>query len=133
MENSGLFTVLPAVDVVDGKAVRLDQGEAGTEKTYGEPLEAALKWQADGAEWLHFVDLDAAFGRGSNHELMAEITRELSINVELTGGIRDAESLERALNTGAKRVNAVDLFRHGRSWAADGLCHVVIPMAYGHQ
>ena len=105
MENSGLFTVLPAVDVVDGKAVRLDQGEAGTEKSYGEPLEAALKWQADGAEWLHFVDLDAAFGRGSNHELMAEITRELSINVELTGGIRDDESLERALGTGAKRVN----------------------------
>ena len=119
MENSGLFTVLPAVDVVDGKAVRLDQGEAGTEKTYGEPLEAALKWQADGAEWLHFVDLDAAFGRGSNHELMAEITRELSINVELTGGIRDAESLERALNTGAKRVNIGTAALENPEWAQD--------------
>lgn len=119
MENSGLFTVLPAVDVVDGKAVRLDQGEAGTEKTYGEPLEAALKWQADGAEWLHFVDLDAAFGRGSNHELMAEITRELSINVELTGGIRDDQSLERALNTGAKRVNIGTAALENPKWAKD--------------
>ena len=119
MENSGLFTVLPAVDVVDGKAVRLDQGEAGTEKSYGEPLEAALKWQADGAEWLHFVDLDAAFGRGSNHELMAEITRELSINVELTGGIRDDESLERALGTGAKRVNIGTAALENPEWAKE--------------
>lgn len=99
------FTLLPAVDVVDGQAVRLDRGEAGTEKTYGTPLESALNWQEQGAQWLHFVDLDAAFGRGSNHELMAEITGKLDINVELTGGIRDDASLERALATGAKRVN----------------------------
>ena len=99
------FTLLPAVDVVDGQAVRLDQGEAGTEKNYGAPLDAALDWQAQGATWLHFVDLDAAFGRGSNHELMADITGRLDINVELTGGIRDDESLERALATGAQRVN----------------------------
>ena len=99
------FTLLPAVDVVDGQAVRLDQGEAGTEKSYGTPLESALKWQDQGAEWLHFVDLDAAFGRGSNHELMAEITGQLDVKVELTGGIRDDESLERALATGAQRVN----------------------------
>lgn len=99
------FTLLPAVDVVDGHAVRLDQGEAGTEKSYGAPLEAALKWQADGAQWLHFVDLDAAFNRGPNHELMAEITKKLHIDVELTGGIRDDESLLRALGTGARRVN----------------------------
>ncbi|AIT61412.1 bifunctional 1-(5-phosphoribosyl)-5-((5-phosphoribosylamino)methylideneamino)imidazole-4-carboxamide isomerase/phosphoribosylanthranilate isomerase PriA [Corynebacterium doosanense] len=99
------FTLLPAVDVVDGQAVRLDRGEAGTEKSYGTPLESALQWQEQGAQWLHFVDLDAAFGRGSNHELMAEITRTLDINVELTGGIRDDASLERALATGAKRVN----------------------------
>ncbi|AGS35168.1 phosphoribosyl isomerase A [Corynebacterium maris DSM 45190] len=99
------FTLLPAVDVVDGQAVRLDQGEAGTEKSYGTPLESALKWQEQGAEWLHFVDLDAAFGRGSNHELMAEITGKLDVKVELTGGIRDDESLQRALATGAQRVN----------------------------
>lgn len=74
-------TLIPAVDVVNGKAVRLDRGEAGTEKTYGEPLEAAQEWQDRGAEWLHFVDLDAAFGRGSNYELMAEITRSLRIPV----------------------------------------------------
>ncbi|TXS64719.1 bifunctional 1-(5-phosphoribosyl)-5-((5-phosphoribosylamino)methylideneamino)imidazole-4-carboxamide isomerase/phosphoribosylanthranilate isomerase PriA [Corynebacterium sp. LK14] len=99
------FTLLPAVDVVDGQAVRLDKGEAGTEKSYGAPCEAAEKWQAQGAEWLHFVDLDAAFNRGSNYELMAEITSSLDIQVELTGGIRDDESLARVLATGARRVN----------------------------
>ena len=99
------FTLLPAVDVVDAKAVRLHQGAAGSEKVYGTPLEAALMWQEQGAQWLHFVDLDAAFGRGSNHELMAEVVGRLDINVELTGGIRDDASLERALATGARRVN----------------------------
>lgn len=99
------FTLLPAVDVVGGQAVRLNKGEAGTEKSYGSPLESALNWQSQGAEWLHFVDLDAAFGRGSNHEMMAEVIGSLDIKVELTGGIRDDESLERALATGASRVN----------------------------
>lgn len=115
------FTVLPAVDVVDGQAVRLDQGEAGTEKSYGAPLDAALQWQEQGAQWLHFVDLDAAFGRGSNHELMAEITRSLSINVELTGGIRDDATLERALATGAKRVNIGTVALQNPDWAADAI------------
>lgn len=105
MMSTMTFTLLPAVDVVQGQAVRLDQGEAGTEKSYGDPLEAARRWEDQGAEWLHFVDLDAAFGRGSNHELMAEITAQLGIAVELTGGIRDDASLERALAAGAKRVN----------------------------
>ena len=99
------FTLLPAVDVVGGQAVRLNKGEAGTEKSYGSPLESALNWQSQGAQCLHFVDLDAAFGRGSNHEMMAEVIGKLDIAVELTGGIRDDESLERALATGAKRVN----------------------------
>lgn len=115
------FTVLPAVDVVDGQAVRLDQGEAGTEKNYGSPLQAALQWQEAGAQWLHFVDLDAAFGRGSNHELMAQITRELSINVELTGGIRDDASLDRALATGAKRVNIGTAALEDPDWAAEAI------------
>lgn len=115
------FTLLPAVDVVDGQAVRLDQGEAGTEKQYGSPLEAALQWQNEGAEWLHFVDLDAAFGRGSNHELMAEITRELTINVELTGGIRDDATLERALATGAKRVNIGTAALNNPEWAISAI------------
>lgn len=99
------FTLLPAVDVVDGQAVRLDQGEAGTEKSYGSPIEAALNWQEQGAEWLHFVDLDAAFNRGSNLAMMTEVISQLDIKVELTGGIRDDASLERALATGASRVN----------------------------
>lgn len=99
------FTLLPAVDVVDGRAVRLDQGAAGTEKSYGDPFEAAQRWQQAGAEWIHCVDLDAAFGRGSNHELLAEIVGNLDVNIELTGGIRDDASLQRALATGARRLN----------------------------
>ncbi|EEI16945.1 bifunctional 1-(5-phosphoribosyl)-5-((5-phosphoribosylamino)methylideneamino)imidazole-4-carboxamide isomerase/phosphoribosylanthranilate isomerase PriA [Corynebacterium lipophiloflavum] len=115
------FTLLPAVDVVNGQAVRLDQGEAGTEKSYGSPLEAAERWRDEGAQWLHFVDLDAAFGRGSNHELMAEITRNLGIDVELTGGIRDDASLERALATGAKRVNIGTAALNNPQWTAEAI------------
>jgi phosphoribosyl isomerase A len=99
------LTLLPAVDVADGQAVRLVQGEAGTETTYGDPLSAALAWQSAGAEWLHLVDLDAAFGRGSNAGLLAEVVGKLDINVEMSGGIRDDASLERALETGCRRVN----------------------------
>ena len=97
--------LLPAVDVVDGQAVRLVQGEAGSETSYGDPREAARTWVEDGAEWIHLVDLDAAFGRGSNAELLAGIVADLEVGVELSGGIRDDESLARALDTGAKRVN----------------------------
>ncbi|WP_086851738.1 bifunctional 1-(5-phosphoribosyl)-5-((5-phosphoribosylamino)methylideneamino)imidazole-4-carboxamide isomerase/phosphoribosylanthranilate isomerase PriA [Amycolatopsis kentuckyensis] len=99
------FTLLPAVDVADGQAVRLVQGEAGTETSYGSPLEAALAWQRDGAEWIHLVDLDAAFGKGSNRELLAEVVGTLDVKVELSGGIRDDASLKAALDTGARRVN----------------------------
>ena len=99
------FTLLPAVDVSGGSAVRLVRGEAGTETVFGDPLEAALAWQRDGAEWIHLVDLDAAFGRGSNAELLARVVRELDIAVELSGGIRDDASLAAALATGCARVN----------------------------
>ncbi|TDD69990.1 bifunctional 1-(5-phosphoribosyl)-5-((5-phosphoribosylamino)methylideneamino)imidazole-4-carboxamide isomerase/phosphoribosylanthranilate isomerase PriA [Actinomadura darangshiensis] len=99
------LTLLPAVDVADGQAVRLVQGEAGTETSYGAPLDAALAWQRAGAEWIHLVDLDAAFGRGSNRELLAEMTGKLDVKVELSGGIRDDASLEAALSTGCARVN----------------------------
>ncbi|WP_021596176.1 bifunctional 1-(5-phosphoribosyl)-5-((5-phosphoribosylamino)methylideneamino)imidazole-4-carboxamide isomerase/phosphoribosylanthranilate isomerase PriA [Actinomadura welshii] len=99
------LTLLPAVDVAGGQAVRLVQGEAGTETSYGAPLEAALAWQEAGAEWIHLVDLDAAFGRGSNRELLAEVTGKLDVKVELSGGIRDDASLEAALSTGCARVN----------------------------
>ncbi|GGC69567.1 bifunctional 1-(5-phosphoribosyl)-5-((5-phosphoribosylamino)methylideneamino)imidazole-4-carboxamide isomerase/phosphoribosylanthranilate isomerase PriA [Hoyosella rhizosphaerae] len=99
------LVLLPAVDVADGQAVRLVQGEAGSETSYGSPRDAALQWQNDGAEWVHLVDLDAAFGRGSNRELLAEVVGELDVKVELSGGIRDDDSLEAALATGCARVN----------------------------
>jgi phosphoribosylanthranilate isomerase len=98
-------TLLPAVDVAGGQAVRLVRGEAGSETVYGDPLEAALAWQRDGATWIHLVDLDAAFGRGSNAELLADVVKRLDVAVELSGGIRDDESLRAALATGAARVN----------------------------
>lgn len=97
--------LLPAVDVADGQAVRLVQGEAGSETTYGSPMDAAMAWQRDGAEWVHLVDLDAAFGRGSNRELLAEVVGALDVRVEMSGGIRDDESLDAALSTGCARVN----------------------------
>ena len=97
--------LLPAVDVKDGKAVRLVQGELQRETSYGQPLAAALDFQSAGAQWLHLVDLDAAFGRGSNHEILAEVVGKLEIKVELSGGIRDDESLSRALATGCARIN----------------------------
>ena len=97
--------LLPAVDVAGGQAVRLVQGAAGSETSYGDPLEAALAWQSAGAEWIHLVDLDAAFGRGSNAELLAQVTGKLEVKVELSGGIRDDASLARALATGCTRVN----------------------------
>ncbi len=97
--------LLPAVDVADGQAVRLVQGEAGSETSYGDPLAAAMAWQEAGAEWIHLVDLDAAFGRGSNAALLAEVVGRLDVSVELSGGIRDDDSLARALATGCRRVN----------------------------
>jgi phosphoribosylanthranilate isomerase len=102
---AGAFTLLPAVDVAGGQAVRLVRGEAGTETRYGDPAEAALGWQRAGAQWIHLVDLDAAFGRGSNAALIASVVRRLDVAVELSGGIRDEESLAAALATGCARVN----------------------------
>jgi phosphoribosyl isomerase A len=99
------LTLLPAVDVADGQAVRLVQGEAGTETGYGDPMEAALAWQRAGADWIHLVDLDAAFGRGSNAQLLGDVVSRLDLNVELSGGIRDDASLAAALATGCTRVN----------------------------
>jgi phosphoribosyl isomerase A len=99
------LTLLPAVDVADGAAVRLVRGEAGSETGYGDPREAALAFQRDGAEWIHVVDLAAAFGRGSNRAVLAEVVAALDIEVEISGGIRDEASLAAALATGASRVN----------------------------
>jgi phosphoribosyl isomerase A len=115
------LTLLPAVDVADGQAVRLVQGAAGSETVYGDPLDAALAWQRDGAEWVHLVDLDAAFGRGSNAELLADVVKRLDVAVELSGGIRDDESLRKALDTGAARVNLGTAALEDPDWA-DHVC-----------
>lgn len=110
--------LLPAVDVKDGRAVRLVQGELAAETAYGNPLEVALEFQAAGAEWLHLVDLDAAFGRGENSALLADVVGKLDIKVELSGGIRDDESLERALATGCVRVNLGTAALENPEWTA---------------
>ena len=110
--------LLPAVDVKDGRAVRLVQGELSAETTYGNPLEVALEFQAAGAEWLHLVDLDAAFGRGENSALLAEVVGKLDIKVELSGGIRDDESLRRALATGCTRINLGTAALENPEWTA---------------
>lgn len=110
--------LLPAVDVADGQAVRLVQGEAGSETGYGDPVEAALVWQNAGAEWLHLVDLDAAFGRGNNIEVLTEVARKVSLKVEMSGGIRDDESLERALSLNPARVNLGTAALENPSWTS---------------
>ena len=110
--------ILPAVDVAGGRAVQLVQGVADTGGEFGDPWEAALAWQEQGAEWLHLVDLDAAFGRGSNREVLAGIVGRLDISVEMSGGIRDAESLEAALSTGVRRVNLGTAALEDPEWTA---------------
>ena len=110
--------LLPAVDVKDGRAVRLVQGELDAETAYGNPLEVALEFQAAGAEWLHLVDLDAAFGRGENSAILAEVVGKLDIKVELSGGIRDDETLKRALATGCRRVNLGTAALENPEWTA---------------
>lgn len=110
--------LLPAVDVRSGEAVRLVQGELAQQTNYGSPLEAALDFQNAGAEWIHLVDLDAAFGTGSNHELLAEVIGKLDIKVELSGGIRDEETLQRALATGCERINLGTAALEDPGWTA---------------
>jgi 1-(5-phosphoribosyl)-5-[(5-phosphoribosylamino)methylideneamino] imidazole-4-carboxamide isomerase/N-(5'phosphoribosyl)anthranilate isomerase len=110
--------LLPAVDIAGGQAVQLVQGVAGSEKRFGDPIEAALRWQEAGAEWLHLVDLDAAFGRGHNRELLAEIVGRLDLQVEMSGGMRDDESLAAALATGCRRVNIGTAALEQPEWCA---------------
>ncbi len=125
------FELLPAVDVADGQAVRLVQGRAGTETTYGTPMDAALAWQADGAEWIHLVDLDAAFGRGSNRALLEEVVGVLDVRVELSGGIRDDVSLEAALATGCTRVNIGTAALENPEWCASAIARYGEKIAVG--
>ncbi|MBW9109827.1 bifunctional 1-(5-phosphoribosyl)-5-((5-phosphoribosylamino)methylideneamino)imidazole-4-carboxamide isomerase/phosphoribosylanthranilate isomerase PriA [Microbacterium trichothecenolyticum] len=114
------LVLLPAVDVADGKAVRLTQGEAGTETSYGDPVDAALDFARQGAEWIHLVDLDAAFGRGSNAGVLRKVIRQVrGVQVELSGGIRDDRTLEAALESGASRINLGTAALENPEWAAD--------------
>ncbi|HZJ04206.1 MAG TPA: bifunctional 1-(5-phosphoribosyl)-5-((5-phosphoribosylamino)methylideneamino)imidazole-4-carboxamide isomerase/phosphoribosylanthranilate isomerase PriA [Nocardioidaceae bacterium] len=115
---SAYLELLPAVDIADGQAVQLVQGVAGSEKRFGDPVEAALNWQSRGAEWIHLVDLDAAFGRGTNRDLLAQIVGILDINVEMSGGIRDDDSLEAALSAGCRRVNMGTAALEHPQWCA---------------
>ncbi|WP_030529387.1 bifunctional 1-(5-phosphoribosyl)-5-((5-phosphoribosylamino)methylideneamino)imidazole-4-carboxamide isomerase/phosphoribosylanthranilate isomerase PriA [Phycicoccus jejuensis] len=118
MSDQPRLELLPAVDVVEGRAVQLVQGVAGSGGEFGDPIEAALRWQEQGSEWLHLVDLDAAFGRGSNADLLAEIVGRLDIHVEMSGGIRDEDSLTRALATGCRRVNIGTAALEDPAWTA---------------
>ena len=110
--------ILPAIDVKDGRAVRLFQGELAKESNYGLPVEVAKEFSAEGASWIHLVDLDAAFGIGSNFELIQEVISSIDIKVELSGGIRDDDSLKRALSTGCKRVNLGTAAIENPEWTA---------------
>lgn len=118
--STPMLTLLPAVDVADGKAVRLTQGAAGTETNYGDPVDAALEFARQGANWIHLVDLDAAFGRGSNASLMRKVIKQVKgVQVELSGGIRDDATLEAALESGAARINLGTAALENPEWAAD--------------
>jgi len=125
------FELLPAVDVADGRAVRLVQGRAGSETAYGAPLDAALAWQRDGAQWIHLVDLDAAFGRGSNAALLAEVVAAVDVKVEMSGGIRDDQSLEAALATGCTRVNIGTAALEDPDWCASAIARFGDKVAVG--
>jgi 1-(5-phosphoribosyl)-5-[(5-phosphoribosylamino)methylideneamino] imidazole-4-carboxamide isomerase/N-(5'phosphoribosyl)anthranilate isomerase len=115
------LVLLPAVDVAGGQAVRLTQGAAGTETSYGDPVDAANEWVEQGAEWIHLVDLDAAFGRGNNYELIENVIKNTpsTVQIELSGGIRDDASLDAALATGASRVNLGTAALEDPDWAAE--------------
>jgi len=124
--------LLPAVDVADGKAVRLTQGAAGTETSYGDPIDAAHAWADQGAQWIHLVDLDAAFGRGSNAHLLRKVIKQLrGVQVELSGGIRDDATLEAALESGAARINLGTAALENPEWAADAISRFGEAIAVG--
>lgn len=123
--------LLPAVDVKGGQAVRLVQGELSHQTNYGAPLDAALDFQSAGAEWIHLVDLDAAFGTGSNHDILADVIGKLDIKVELSGGIRDEVSLSRALSTGCQRINLGTAALEDPEWTASVIARFGEKIAVG--
>ena len=125
--------LLPAVDVAGGRAVRLTQGEAGSETNYGDPIDAASDWARQGADWIHLVDLDAAFGRGNNRSVIKKVIKQVrgTVNVELSGGIRDDATLEAALATGAKRINLGTAALENPEWAAQVIAEYGEAIAVG--
>lgn len=126
------LVLLPAVDVADGKAVRLTQGEAGSETSYGDPVDAAAEWAGLGAEWVHLVDLDAAFGRGDNRSVLRRVIAQVGdVKIELSGGIRDDASLEAALEMGATRINLGTAALENPEWAADAIARYGEAIAVG--
>ena len=125
------LVLLPAVDIAGGQAVQLVQGVAGSEKRFGDPVDAALNWQRRGAEWIHLVDLDAAFGRGHNRDLLARIVGTLDIAVEMSGGIRDDESLSAAMATGCRRVNIGTAALEQPAWCAAAIAEYGDRVAVG--
>ena len=131
MTTADKLVLLPAVDVRDGQAVRLVKGASGSETSYGEPLAAALAWQQAGAGWIHLVDLDAAFGTGDNRALLAEVTGRLDVRVELSGGIRDDDSLRAALATGCARVNLGTAALESPEWVAKAIAEYGDRIAVG--
>ncbi len=96
--------IIPAIDIKDGKCTQLVQGKSGTEKFYGDPLDAALNWTKEGAELLHVIDLDAALGTGSNLKKVLEIKKSVGVQVQFGGGIRDLKKAEELLNLGIDRI-----------------------------
>ncbi|MEV8266477.1 bifunctional 1-(5-phosphoribosyl)-5-((5-phosphoribosylamino)methylideneamino)imidazole-4-carboxamide isomerase/phosphoribosylanthranilate isomerase PriA [Microbacterium sp. NPDC076911] len=124
--------LLPAVDVAGGKAVRLTQGEAGSETSYGDPVDAALEWARSGADWIHLVDLDAAFGRGTNTAIIRKVIKQVrGVQVEVSGGIRDDRTLEAALESGAARINLGTAALENPEWAADAISRYGDAIAVG--
>ncbi|MEG0299384.1 MAG: bifunctional 1-(5-phosphoribosyl)-5-((5-phosphoribosylamino)methylideneamino)imidazole-4-carboxamide isomerase/phosphoribosylanthranilate isomerase PriA [Aurantimicrobium sp.] len=127
-----ILELLPAVDVAEGKAVRLTQGALGTETDFGDPVDAAADWARQGAEWIHLVDLDAAFGRGENRALLRRVITEVpGVKIELSGGIRDDASLESALDSGATRVNLGTAALENPDWAASAIARFGEQIAVG--
>ena len=97
--------IFPAIDVKDGVAIRLTKGELNNQSKYGDPLEVANEFVKSGVNWIHLVDLDAAFGIGDNSEILASIIKNINIKIQLSGGIKDEQSLNKALATGCSRIN----------------------------
>lgn len=98
--------LFPSIDIAGGQSVRLSRGDRESQESYGSPLEIAETWIQSGAEWIHLVDLDAAYGTGHNRELLSEVVKKCqAINVQVSGGIRDEQSFSAAIATGASRIN----------------------------